>query len=381
MHAMMLLADGTVFHGEAIGAAGEVYGEVVCHTSMTAYPEVLTDAACKDDIVVFTYPLIGNIGVPAEDGEYSRPQVKGVVAGEICTKPSNWRTVDRLEDYLLTHGVPAVTGIDTRALSRHLRRNGTMRGAIVCGDTPPEAVLARLREEADDPARDLIASVTPAAPYVYHKGSGRRGHVVVVDCGATRRVLSVLSAGDYRVTVVPAYTAAEELLAFSPDGVIITDGPGDPKAAAPLVETTRRLLGQRPLFGFGLGQLIIALALGADTYKLKYGHRGANHPVEDLAAGRVFITSQNHGFAVKEGTLPAGITVSHVNLNDGTIEGFFHEQCPVFAVQFFPEAAMDQGAGPAWRGDLFNRFLAATGERKQKRELGGSGIVATFLPS
>ncbi len=357
MKGYLVLEDGTLFTGAGFGAPAVRAGEVVFHTGMTGYQEVVTDPSTFGQIVVMTYPLIGNCGVTAGDGESRQPWIRGLVVKELCDRPSHWQAVGSLSDFLADHGVPVLAGIDTRALTRHLRSRGTMRGVIATvaeGDEPGpadvEAWIARARAFRMDGA---VRRVSTAAPYRL-PGPGPR--VVALDFGAREPILRELTARGCDVTVVPAWTTAEEILALRPDGVVLTGGPGAPTDVPEAVETVRRLLahGDLPLFGIGLGHQIAALALGATTYKLPYGHRGANHPVKELATGRVSITSQNHGYAVAAESLPPDAVVTHVSLHDGTVEGLAHRRLPLLTVQFHPEAC----PGPQENRCLFDRFLA-----------------------
>lgn len=358
MRAVLMLEDGTVWTGQAIGASGEAYGEVVFTTGMTGYQETLTDASYCGEIVTMTYPLIGNCGINREDFERNHPYARGYVVGELAGHHSNWRATGTLDDFLAEYGVIGIAGIDTRALTRVLRERGTMRGAIVTGEYDENDLLLRIHAAPDLSEQNLVQEVTCKEPYVYNAGSGL--HIVLVDFGAKASILSSLARRDCRVTVVPAYSSAESILALHPDAVVFSNGPGDPKMAAPAIATARKLIGQVPIFGICLGHQLISLALGADTYKLKYGHRGANHPVQDLLTGKVYITSQNHGFAVAEDTLPHDCMVSHRNLNDGTVEGIRHKYLMVSSVQYHPEAS----PGPQENHYLFDRFLSEVGSHR-----------------
>lgn len=355
--AILVLEDGTTFTGQGFGAPGRSFGEVVFNTGMTGYQEVLTDPSYAGQIVTMTYPLIGNYGINDEDAQSARPQVRGLVVREAANFPSNWRSQESLEQYLRRHGITGIMGVDTRALTRRLRQHGTMRGIL---STRPEdgAAPARLAAEARNTVLDgpaLVPSVsTPQAGEV--PGSGYR--VVVLDFGIKRNILRSLADLGCHLLVVPWNTTAGEIAALRPDGIFLSNGPGDPKDVPEAAATLRQLLGRYPIFGICLGHQILGLALGGDTYKLKFGHRGANHPVKELASSRVYITSQNHGYAIDPESLPGELRVTHLNLNDNTVEGMEHSQLPVYSVQYHPEAA----PGPWDSTYLFQRFLDYMGK-------------------
>ncbi|MBO8141655.1 MAG: glutamine-hydrolyzing carbamoyl-phosphate synthase small subunit [Firmicutes bacterium] len=350
--AWLVLEDGTAFSGRAAGAPAEVAGEVVFSTSMTGYQEILTDPSYAGQIVVLTYPLIGNYGANSIDQQASRPWALGLVARELSPHPSSWRMEETLQDYLDRHGIPAVEGLDTRALVRRLREKGTMRGVLSTRPRPVEELAEMARAVPDLSRQDLIGRVSTDAPY--QLGEGRR-HIAVVDLGCKRNILDSLVERDCRVTVLPAKATAAEILDLQPDGVLFSNGPGDPKQAQPAIAAARELIGKVPVFGICLGHQVLALACGADTYKLKYGHRGANHPVKDLESGKVYITSQNHGYAVREESLSGlPLVVTQRNVNDGTVEGLRHTGAPVMSVQYHPEAS----PGPKDSSFLFEAFLA-----------------------
>lgn len=365
--AVLVLRDGRAFEGEALGAVGETWGEVIFNTAMQGYQEILTDPSYRGQIVVMTYPMVGNYGVNEEDVESRRPWVNGFVVREAAPCPSSWRGRTSLHAYLERHGIVGLQGIDTRALTRHLRDHGAQDGILSSVDTD----LARLRERARQlpglVGRDLVREVTAPAPFAWTEGPWRLGagytappaprfRVVAYDAGIKRAILRQLAAVGCEVTVVPAATPAEAVLERRPDGVVVSNGPGDPEAVPYLIASVRGLLGRVPLFGICLGHQVLALAAGGRTYKLPFGHHGANHPVKDLATGRVEITAQNHGFAVDPASLErAGWVVSHVNLYDGTCEGLRHREWPAFSVQYHPEAS----PGPHDASYLFERFAAA----------------------
>jgi carbamoyl-phosphate synthase small subunit len=362
--AWIVLADGTVFNGRPFGARGETTGEVVFTTTMTGYQEVLTDPSYFGQIVTMTAPEIGNVGVNAADTEAvdSKPRVAGFVVRDASPVASSWRAEQTLEGFLAQHGVVGITDVDTRKLTRHLRDHGSQNGAI--GTTSPEALLRAARGAPDMSGLDLVAAVSPREPYGWSEGRGAwvttpakavSHHVVAIDYGTKRNILRCLVDAGCKVTVVPARTPAKEILALAPDGVFLSNGPGDPAAVTYAVSTVRDLLGKKPLFGICLGHQLLGLALGGKTYKLKFGHRGANQPVKDLATGRVEITTQNHGFCVDLASLPPQVRSTHVHLNDGTSEGLAAPDLRAFSVQYHPEAA----AGPHDALYLFDRFTDA----------------------
>ena len=355
--AVLVLEDGTSYTGWAMGARGKVFGEVVFTTAMTGYQETLTDPSFRGEIVTMTYPLIGNYGVNPEDVESQTPHVRGFVVRELCDSPSNWRARQSLSAYLEAHGIVGLEGVDTRALTRVLREKGTMRGVLATGDGDVARLAQEAAQASDLSSQDLVSEVTVARSYVYAEGPGPR--VTVIDCGAKNSIMRSLASRGCTVTVVPAHARAEEVLATRPDGVIVSNGPGDPKAIPYVVETVRQLIPTSiPLFGICLGHQVIARAFGGETYRLKYGHRGANHPVKDLRTGRVYITSQNHGFAVQEGSWSdPDLVVTHRNVNDGTVEGLAHRTLPVRSVQYHPEAS----PGPSDSAYLFDEFISMLG--------------------
>ena len=361
--AHLVLADGTVFPGVAFGARGTSAGEAVFTTTMMGYEEVLTDPSFAGQIVAMTAPEIGNVGVNEDDGEAvsGKPRVAGFVIRSESPIASNWRATRTLGEYLESHGVVAITEVDTRKLTRHLRDHGAQNGALGAGSV--EALVLAARSARDMTGLDLVREVTPKEPYPFAEGRGAwlprgasrqpaRHHVVAVDYGTKKNILRCLVDSGCRVTVVPAHATAKEILALEPDGIFLSNGPGDPAACGYAIDTLRELLGKKPIFGICLGHQLLALALGARTYKLKFGHRGANQPVKDLATGKVEITSQNHGFCVDQATLPAGVITTHVHLNDQTSEGLAAPDLRAFSVQFHPESA----AGPHDALYLFDRF-------------------------
>ncbi|HEY8429745.1 MAG TPA: glutamine-hydrolyzing carbamoyl-phosphate synthase small subunit [Sandaracinaceae bacterium] len=357
--AHLVLADGTVFEGHAIGAPGTSVGEAVFTTGMTGYQEVLTDPSFCGQIVCMTAPEMGNTGTTDEDQESERPFLAGFVVHELSRVASNWRAQRTLDAYLREHGVVGIAGVDTRALTRHIRDHGSMMAAL--GTEPIDVLRERAASAPPMVGKDLTGVVTTTKAYEWTEGSGgwrsdsgdAALHVVAIDYGIKRNILRCFVDLGCRVTVLPASASANDVLALDPDGVFLSNGPGDPAAVEHGIATVRGLLGKKPLFGICLGHQLLALALGAQTFKLKFGHRGLNHPVKDLTTGRIEITAQNHGFAVDHERLPPGCRMTHVHLNDGTCQGIEHEPTRSFGVQFHPEAS----AGPHDSRYLFRRFI------------------------
>lgn len=376
--AVLVLRNGRVFHGRALGAVGETFGEVIFNTAMSGYQEILTDPSYRGQIVTMTYPMIGNYGINDEDVESRRPWVNGLIVKEASARPSSWRARMSLDDYLKSHGVVGLQGIDTRALTRHLRDHGAQDGIISSVDLDVERLRDKARALPGLVGRDLVAEVSSTEPFAWSTGDwdpakgyrpppAARFHVVAFDAGIKFNILRQLRAAGCDVTVVPADTPAEAVLERRPDGVFLSNGPGDPEGVPYLIASVRALLGRVPIFGICLGHQIIGLAAGGRTYKLPFGHHGANHPVKDLATGRVEITSQNHGFAVDPASLSGrGWEPTHVNLNDTTCEGLRHTELPVFCVQYHPEAS----PGPHDANYLFHRFTELMDSRTPRGEGG-----------
>jgi carbamoyl-phosphate synthase small subunit len=362
--AKLALEDGTVFTGRPFGASGTSEGEVVFNTSMFGYQEILTDPSYKGQIVTMTYPLIGNYGINHEDVESRRPHVAGFVIKELSPVASNWRSDMTLDEYLRQHGVIGIEGIDTRALVRKIRITGAMRGILSTQILDDQTLVDRARSAAQMLGADWVKAVKPENGYAWDEDQGQwslgkveRGdglHVVALDCGAKHNILRHLRERGVKVTVLPPETSSEEILSHNPDGLFVSNGPGDPAALDYAVKPLLGAIGKVPIFGICLGHQLLGRAIGATTYKLKFGHRGGNQPVKNLDTGRVEITSQNHGFAVDQKTLEArGGVVTHINLNDGTVEGFRHKSLPVFSVQYHPEAS----PGPHDAAYLFDAFI------------------------
>jgi len=374
MEATLALEDGTCFSGVAAGAQGEARGEVVFNTSMTGYQEVLTDPSYAGQIVTMTCPEIGNYGVSGGDVESRAPQVAGFVVREESPVASNWRAEGTLRDYLVANHIVAIADIDTRALTRRLRSGGVMRGVIVTGDDLDRpALVERARSIPEMEGSDLVRGVTSARPFDWpHEDPGefgvpperratRRLKIAAYDFGMKWNILRRLSAHGCDVRVYPATTPASEVLASSPDGVFLSNGPGDPAPLTYAIDNAKALVAANvPVFGICLGHQILGLAMGGSTFKLKFGHRGANHPVKKLQTGKVEITSQNHGFAVDPASLPGEVEVTHLNLNDGTVEGLRHRTRPVFSVQYHPEAS----PGPHDADYLFDEFIGLIEQRR-----------------
>ncbi|CAN5665034.1 glutamine-hydrolyzing carbamoyl-phosphate synthase small subunit [soil metagenome] len=372
--AKLALEDGTIYTGRAFGARGEVDGEVVFNTSMTGYQEILTDPSYHGQIVAMTYPLIGNYGINPEDEESSRPWIRGFVVRELSGVASNFRSHESLDAYLSRHGIPGIEGIDTRALVRRTRELGALKGILSSVELNDESLVARAKASPGLVGRDLTREVMPSGPVPWDRGfespfaephrpapeadAGRAPHVVALDFGMKWNIPRHLVESGCRVTVLPGSTPAGAILEHQPDGIFISNGPGDPEPLGQAIDTLRTLVRDAaearniPMFGICLGHQLLGQALGAKTFKLKFGHRGSNHPVRNERTGKVEITTQNHGFAVDAASLPGDVEASHINLNDNTLEGLRHKRLPIVAVQYHPEAS----AGPHDSGYLFAEF-------------------------
>ncbi len=350
--AKIALEDGTVFNGFSFGAPGTRTGEVVFNTSMTGYQEILTDPSYKGQIVTMTYPLIGNYGVNTEDIESRLLAVEGFVVRECSRITSNWRSRSSLGRYLEENGIIGIEGIDTRALTRRIRLQGAMKAAISTGDPDDRRLIRMAKDSPGLIGRDLVKEVTCGKRFSWNR-SGRYT-VAVIDCGAKLNILRELQRHGCRVIVVPAKTSAQDILALKPDGLMLSNGPGDPAGVGYVVETVKKLIGRLPIFGICLGHQMLGLALGGKTYKLKFGHHGGNQPVKDLKTGKIDITAQNHGFCVDLDSLGSDTEITHINCNDGTLEGIRHRKLPLFSVQFHPESC----PGPHDSAYLFKDFRA-----------------------
>jgi carbamoyl-phosphate synthase small subunit len=366
MNAKLVLENGTIFTGESFGGGNETTGEVVFNTSITGYQEILTDPSYKGQIVTMTYPLIGNCGVNSEDLESVKPHVAGFIVKEYSAFPSNFRSTENLGDWLAKHKIIGIQGIDTRMLTKMIRSVGAMRGIISSEDLDDKSLLAKVKKSPQMAGLDLASRVTTDKTYNWNKtdttqfalpalnSSGKKWNIVVYDYGVKQNILRRLTSYGCNLTVLPAQTSADDLLKMNHDGIFLSNGPGDPAAVNYAVENIKKLIGKKPIFGICLGHQLLALALGGKTFKLKFGHRGANHPVKNLKTGSIEITSQNHGFAVDPDSLdPKSIEITHINLNDHTNEGFRHRSMPVFSVQYHPEAS----PGPHDSDYLFAEFI------------------------
>jgi carbamoyl-phosphate synthase small subunit len=351
--AFLVLEDGSVHEGNAFGTEVDTFGEVVFCTSMVGYQEMLTDPSYAGQILVPTYPLIGNYGISEHDIESARIQVQGFAVREQCLEPNHYRSQQTLHHYLAQNGITGIHGIDTRAVTRQLRSAGVMMGMITSLKTPQQA-LEELKGLPNYGSIDFVRQVTTPAPYQWPaEDSAPLHHIVVLDCGLKYNILRILNHLGCNATAVPCTMSAEEILNLKPDGILLSPGPGNPELLDYIVGTVKQLVGKKPIMGICLGNQLIARAFGARTFKLKFGHRGGNHPVRELATGRIHITAQNHGYAVDPDTLGDDLEVTHINLNDDTIEGLKHKELPIFAIQYHSEAS----PGPLDNTYLFNRFL------------------------
>ena len=366
MKAILALADGQIYEGEAFGASGEVEGEVVFNTSMSGYQEVLTDPSYCGQMVVMTYPLIGNYGINPDDFESPRPFLKGFIIKELSGIPSNWRSQGTLDQFLKDYGVVGIQEIDTRALTRHIRNAGAQQAVLSTVESDPKVLVEKAKRSVSIVGRDLVKEVTCKEPYIYESGTKGFGEnpipkdaraktfsVIAYDFGIKRNILRKLTQVGCRVRVVPASTPAEEVLATKPDGVFLSNGPGDPAGVPYAIENVKRLIDKVPIFGICLGHQILIHALGGKTFKQRFGHHGGNQPVMDLRTRKVEITAQNHGFAAEDPSGMEDVEVTSINLNDNTIEGIRHKKLPLFSVQYHPEAA----PGPHDSDYLFQEFL------------------------
>lgn len=374
--ALLVLADGTTYEGFSFGASGTVLGEVVFNTGMTGYQEVLTDPSYCGQIVTFTYPELGNTGVNQEDEESHRPHVKAAIARNICQRPSNWRSTQSLPDYLKEHNIPGIYGIDTRSLTRKLRTMGAINGGISTEILDPANLLEEVRKAPDMNGLNLVKEVTTQQVYEWsevtpelwefspdvNSAKGEQFTVVALDFGVKRNILRRLASFGCRVIVVPAHTPTEEILKYNPDGIFLSNGPGDPAAVTEGITTARELVkADKPIFGICMGHQILGLSLGAETFKLKFGHRGLNQPAG--LTEKVEITSQNHGFAISADSLANNLEITHFNLNDQTVAGLKHKSLPLFSVQYHPEAS----PGPHDADYLFCQFIQAMREHRQSK--------------
>ncbi len=362
MKATLVLADGSVFRGSSFGAAGEKIGEVVFNTAITGYQEVLTDPSYRGQMVTMTYPHIGNTGINFEDNESIQPFLAGFIVKEYCPHPSNWRKSQDLEEFLKLKDIIGIHEIDTRRLTLNLRETGAKKGIISTVDHDQDSLLRKVHEHPDIEGIDLVQEVTCSEPYDWDEGTWRwnaqtsrsKGafKVAAYDLGIKQNILRLLVDSGATVRVFPASTSADDILAYSPDGIFLSNGPGDPEGVPYVAESVRNLIGKKPIFGICLGHQILGLALGGRTFKLSFGHHGANHPVRRLDTGQVEITSQNHNFAVDPDSLKGEIDITHINLNDKTLEGMTHRKYPLFAIQYHPEAS----PGPHDSSYLFEKF-------------------------
>ena len=370
--AILVLEDGSAYEGHTFGAETTTYGEVVFSTSMTGYQEMLTDPSYAGQILVPTYPLIGNYGINESDFESRQIQVRGLAVREYCSQPSHWQSSRTLHEFLVAYGIPGISGIDTRALTRRLRSSGVMMG-ILSSEMTTEEASKELKSLPKYDFTDFVHQVSTEKAYEWQsstpatidlissplmgedkgKGEAKQSHIAVIDYGLKYNILRILSQLGCQASAIPCTASAKDVLALSPDGIVLSPGPGDPALLDDITDTVKELIGRKPIMGICLGHQLIGKALGAQTFKLKFGHRGGNHPVRDLATGRVYITAQNHGYAIDADTLKGGLEVSHISLNDGTVEGLRHQDLPILSIQYHSEAS----PGPLDNMYLFERFL------------------------
>lgn len=351
--AILVLENGLSYTGTSFGAEGTTFGEVVFNTSMSGYQEILTDPSYHRQIVTMTSPQIGNYGINDEDNESGKPWAAGFVIKELSAVTSNWRATISLDDYLKKHNIIGIANIDTRELTLELRKHGVVRGAISTEITDPPILIEKVKAQPKMAGSNLAYEVTTDKPYVWQKLDNPKYRVVCIDTGIKHNILRKLTHLGCECTVVPAKTSGKEILALNPDGVFVSNGPGDPEVVTDTIQTLRELIPVKPIFGICLGHQLLALALGGSTYKLKFGHRGGNHPVKNMITGKIEISAQNHGFAVDAASLPDDVITTHLNLNDNTNEGLAHKKYPVFSVQYHPESA----PGPHDSHYLFEQFI------------------------
>ena len=350
--AYLVLENGSVYEGQTFGAEADTFGEVIFCTSMAGYQEMLTDPSYAGQILMPTYPLIGNYGINEEDNESARIQVRGFVVREQCTEPSHYLNRQTIHEYLEQSGIPGIYGVDTRAITRQLRSSGVMMGMITSKD--PQQALEELHQMPGYGSIDFVRQVTTETAYSWQATSPEtKYHIAALDCGLKYNILRILNQKGCNVTIVPCTTSAGEILDLNPDGILLSPGPGDPELLDYVVSTVQQLVGKKPIMGICLGNQLIARSFGAKTFKLKFGHHGGNHPVRELANGRIHITSQNHGYAVDPDTIGNDLEVTHANLNDGTVEGLRHKELPIFTIQYHSEAS----PGPLDNTYIFDRFL------------------------
>lgn len=352
--AYLVLADGSFYEGKSFGSEKDSFGEVVFNTSMIGYQEILTDPSYAGQIVVPTFPLIGNYGINDEDIESGKIQVRGFVVREECLQPNHYLSSKTLHQYLANSDIPGISGIDTRAITRKLRSVGVMMG-IITSEMTPERALESLKRQPDYDSIDFVREISTPEPYEWEpNGKNQKNyHIVAFDCGLKYNILRQLRERDCKITVVPCITNAEDILALNPDGILLSPGPGDPALLDYMTKNIRFLIDKKPIMGICLGCQLISKAFGGKTFKLKFGHRGGNHPVKELSTGRVYITAQNHGYAVDADSLKNGLEITHINLNDNTVEGVAHRELPIFSVQYHAE----DSPGPQDNRYLFDKFL------------------------